>query len=62
LDQFRRGYIDKPGIGRYMIRIGCQLLPRNLSSIVRRLDVNGDGKITFDEFIEAFTPVSPFFP
>lgn len=30
-----------------------------LVAIVRRLDIDGDGKIKYNEFIEAISPVKP---
>jgi len=39
--------------------MGHQVLPQELVAIVRRLDVDGDSRITYNEFVEALTPVSP---
>ena len=39
--------------------MGHQVLPEELAAIVRRLDIDGDAKITFEEFVEALSPVSP---
>ena len=42
-----------------MKRMGHQVLPEELAAIVRRLDIDGDAKITYEEFVEALSPVSP---
>jgi hypothetical protein len=34
-------------------------MSHELVSIVRRLDINGDQIIEFDEFVESISPVSP---
>ena len=39
--------------------MGHQVLPEELAAIVRRLDIDGDAKITYEEFAEALSPVSP---
>lgn len=39
--------------------MGHQSLPQELVAIVRRLDIDGDSKIGYHEFIESMSPVSP---
>jgi len=39
--------------------MGHQVLSQEIVSIVRRLDIDGDSRITYNEFVEALTPVSP---
>lgn len=39
--------------------MGHQVLNPELISIVRRLDIDGDSRISYNEFVEALTPVSP---
>jgi hypothetical protein len=39
--------------------MGHQSTKQELISILRRLDLDGDSKITFQEFSEGIKPVSP---
>ena len=38
--------------------MGHQIFPKEVQSIVRRLDIDGDNKITFSEFYEALQLIS----
>lgn len=59
MDSDRKGFIDTASIKRYLTRMGHQVLPQELLAIVRRLDIDGDSKIGYYEFIESISPVSP---
>jgi hypothetical protein len=39
--------------------MGHRVMPHELVSIVRRLDIDGDQKIEYEEFVESISPVSP---
>ena len=41
--------------------MGHQPLPAEISAIVRRLDIDGDQQITYAEFMESISAVSPDF-
>lgn len=41
--------------------MGHQVLPEELKAIVRRLDIDGDQMISYNEFVESISPVSPDF-
>jgi len=43
----------------YLRKMGHQVLKKELVAILRRLDLDGDSKITFQEFNEGLKPVSP---
>ena len=55
----QKGFIDALSIKRYLQRMGHRVMPHELVSIVRRLDINGDQKIEYEEFVESISPVSP---
>lgn len=59
MDSERKGYVDSNSIKKYLTRMGHQVLPKELIAIVRRLDIDGDSKIGYQEFVESITPVSP---
>ncbi len=38
--------------------MGHEVVNQELAAIVRRLDLDGDTKITYEEFVEGLAPVS----
>ena len=46
-------------IRRFLKRVGHQPLKTELTAIMRRFDLDGDAKLSFQEFTEAFTPIQP---
>lgn len=53
LDQRRVNFIDHSAMRRYLSSMGHQPLPEEVSAIMRRLDIDGDQKIDFSEFVES---------
>jgi Ca2+-binding EF-hand superfamily protein len=43
----------------FLKRMGHQVLKQELIAIIRRFDLDGDSMISFKEFVEALTPLSP---
>ena len=41
--------------------MGHRVQPEELTAIVRRLDIDGDLRVGYNEFVEALTPVSSTF-
>ena len=41
--------------------MGHQVQPEEATAIVRRLDIDGDLRVGYNEFVEALTPVSSTF-
>ena len=61
IDQRRVQFIDHGAMRRYLSSMGHQPLPDEVNAIMRRLDIDGDQKIDFSEFVESINPVSPDF-
>jgi len=59
VDSNRKRYIDQASVNGFLKRMGHLVQPKEVVSIVRRLDIDGDHKISFHEFVEAVSPVSP---
>ena len=57
IDQERCRFIDHRSIKNFLKRMGHLIKPKEVECVVRRLDIDGDGKITFDEFFEAISSV-----
>ena len=38
--------------------MGHVIQPKEVSCIIRRLDIDGDNRVSFDEFVEAISPIS----
>lgn len=49
--------MDVQAIRRFFIKVGHKPLKEELANVMRRIDLDGDNKITFYEFSEAFNPI-----
>lgn len=61
VDAHGKKYIDSGAVRRYLQNMGHQVLPEEVKAIIRRLDIDGDQKINYNEFVESISPVSPDF-
>ena len=59
LEPVKKKYITSFCIKKFLQRMGHKVINQELISIVRRLDIDGDSRITYKEFVEAVTPISP---
>ena len=59
IDSANFRYLDEVSIRRFLKKIGHKPLKGELIAIMRRFDLDGDAKISFQEFVEALTPVQP---
>lgn len=57
IDEARNKFIDVLAIRRFFIKVGHRPVKAELVNIMRRMDLDGDNKITFYEFREALTPI-----
>jgi len=44
---------------RFLKRVGHQPVKKELVAIIRRFDMDGDARISYEEYVEALTPVVP---
>jgi len=58
IDSIRLGYVEHRHIADFLKRNGHYATESELIAIVRRLDVDADQRITFDEWAEAIRPSS----
>lgn len=59
VDSANLRYIDEAAIRRFLTKLGHKTLKGELIAIMRRFDLDGDAKVSFQEFVEALTPVQP---
>lgn len=55
----RYGYLDFDNLKRYLNKFKKDLKKPDINSIIRRMDLDGDGKIAFNEFSIGITPEYP---
>ena len=60
IDDWGYGYIDFNNLRRFLRKWDYAPLNKELSAIIRRLDLDGDGRLNFDEFVEGIRPNEPF--
>uniref|UniRef100_A0A0B6ZK59 EF-hand domain-containing protein n=1 Tax=Arion vulgaris TaxID=1028688 RepID=A0A0B6ZK59_9EUPU len=49
------GFLDKTELTKILVDCGHNLKPAEVAEILKKADRSGDGKISFDEFVVAFT-------
>lgn len=49
-DEDKSGFIDFKELGNVAAKLGKTIPPEELASIVKKLDTNKDGKISYGEF------------
>jgi Ca2+-binding EF-hand superfamily protein len=59
IDQQRHGYIDFESMRKFLSKFKKDLKKTDINSILRRIDQDADGKITFREFSAGITPEYP---
>ena len=59
IDEQRFKFLTEGNIRLFLKKMGHQPVKAELISIIRRFDVDGDSKISFQEFSEAIQPVFP---
>ena len=57
IDSGNLRYIDEQALRRFLKKIGNSPQKKELNAIMRRFDLDGDAKISFQEFVEALKPV-----
>lgn len=51
-----KNYISESILRRYLRKVGHQPVKEEVLNMMRRLDLNGERKISFEDFCEAFEP------
>lgn len=59
IDQQRHGYLDFEAIRKFLSKFKKEVSKSDVNSIIRRMDVDADGKISFREFSHGITPEYP---
>ncbi len=55
----RYGYLDFDNLKKFLNKFKKEIKKPDINAIVRRLDLDGDGKIAFREFANGITPEYP---
>jgi hypothetical protein len=58
MDEANTKFIDESSLRRYLKKVGHSPLKSELIAIMRRLDIDGDKRISFEEFSEALSPLA----
>jgi hypothetical protein len=59
VDQSRLGYLDFESLRKFLAKFKKDVKKSDVNAIIRRMDLDGDGKITFREFAHGITPEYP---
>ena len=60
IDDWGYRYIDFSNLKRFLKWWGYIPTNKELSAIIRRLDLNADSRLSLDEFVEGIKPIEPF--
>ena len=60
IDDWNYGFIDKKNLKSFLRKHGFVASKKDLMSIIRRLDLDGDAKLSRDEFIKGLLPAEPY--
>ena len=52
IDRYNEGYIDTYNLGQFLKNNGHYASERELIAIIRRIDTDGDAKLSYSEFSE----------
>jgi Ca2+-binding EF-hand superfamily protein len=52
IDDWSYGYLDSRNIRRFLRSMGVLLNKQELLALIRRIDLDGDAKISYEEFFE----------
>ena len=56
IDKQKMGYLSKDSLGKNLVNNGYFATDRELSAIMRRMDIDGDGKVLYGDFSEYIKP------
>ena len=59
IDELQYKFINEANLKIFLRKMGHQVVKKELVCILRRLDLDGDSKISFSEFAEGIKPVFP---
>ena len=59
IDEDKDGYIDLEDLEKVFENNGIMLKQRDIKVLISRFDLNGDGLISYSEFIAELNPKSP---
>lgn len=54
IDKYKEGHISMANLQNWFRSLGVYLIERELHAIIRRIDLDGDGKVSFKEFQDFF--------
>ncbi len=59
LDELNYNFINEANLKIFLRKMGHHVVKKELVAILRRLDLDGDSKISYHEFVEGMKIVSP---
>jgi len=60
IDDWNYGYIDKKNLKSFLKKHQYLASNEDLTSIIRRMDLDADARLTKEEFIEGIKPEEPY--
>lgn len=60
IDDWSYGYIDKKNLKSFLRKHGVKAETSDVMRIIRRMDLDGDARLTREEFIQSMLPSEPY--
>lgn len=60
IDDWNYNYIDFANLKRFLKSTGHIATNKELAAVIRRLDLNADSRLSFEEFNEGIRPIEPY--
>jgi len=60
IDDWSYGFIDKKNLKSFLRKHGFLAKTKDVMAIIRRMDLDGDARLSLEEFVQALKPVEPY--
>jgi hypothetical protein len=60
VDDWSYGYVDKKNLATFLRQGAAKVSSSDCLAIIRRLDLDCDARLTYDEFVHGLKPEQPF--
>lgn len=60
IDDWCYGFIDKKNLKSFLRKHGCLASNKDVMTIIRRMDLDGDARLNKEEFVQSLIPDEPY--
>jgi len=60
IDDWSYGFIDRKNLKSFLRKHGCLANNKDVMTIIRRMDLDGDARLSKEEFVQSLIPEEPY--